>query len=223
MTLSATMTLSRPYTVREEIWNAAVHGAGIILGVVALTLLTTLSAIYANAWAVVSCAVFGASIIALYSASTLYHAIPNLAIKKVLKKWDHISIYYLIAGSYTPFTLVALHGPLGWTIFGAVWGLAIVGTILKLCLTNTSGTQAWSVGLYLAMGWMVALASRRLPALIPPVGLTLLFTGGVLYTFGIFFYVWKSRPYTHAIWHFFVLAGTLMHVLAVLFSCVLPV
>ena len=137
--------ISRPYTVKEEVLSSVVHGIGIVLGVVSLTLLVTLSAVYANVWAVVSTAVFGASIILLYTASTVYHAIPNPTIKARLKKLDHISIYYLIAGSYTPFVLVSMRGAIGWTIFGIIWGLAILGTILKLCLKNTSGTKVWSV------------------------------------------------------------------------------
>ncbi len=212
--------ISRPYTVKEEVLSSIVHGIGIVLGVVSLTLLVTLSAVYANVWAVVSTAVFGASIILLYTASTVYHAIPNPIIKTKLKKLDHISIYYLIAGSYTPFVLVSMRGAIGWTIFGIIWGLAILGTILKLCLKNTSGTKVWSVGLYLGMGWMVAFASKRLFQLLPTSGLTFLILGGLFYTLGIFFYVWKSKKYTHAIWHLFVLLGTFMHFFAVLFSCV---
>jgi hemolysin III len=213
--------ISRSYTVKEEVLSSIVHGIGIVLGVVSLTLLVTLSAVYANVWAVISTAVFGASIILLYTASTVYHAIPNPVVKTKLKKLDHISIYYLIAGSYTPFVLVSMRGAIGWTIFGIIWGLAILGTILKLCLKNTSGTKVWSVGLYLGMGWMVAFASKRLFQLLPSSGLTFLILGGLFYTLGIFFYVWKSKKYTHAIWHLFVLLGTFMHFFAVLFSCVI--
>ncbi len=158
--------------------------------------------------------------ILLYSASTLYHAITNQYAKKVLKKFDHISIYYLIAGTYTPFLLVNLRGPVGWTIFGIIWGLAIIGTIIKLA-TPTNGTKLWSIGLYLLMGWMIVFASKTLLSNINTSGLVFLILGGLFYTLGIAFYVWKSKKYTHAVWHFFVLCGTIMHFFAILFGCVL--
>ena len=158
--------------------------------------------------------------IVLYTASTVYHAVPNPEIKKRLKKFDHISIYYLIAGSYTPFLLVTMRGTTGWTVFGIVWGLALIGTFLKL-FTQGSGTKIWSIGLYLLMGWMIIFASNELFSELPTIGLIFLVLGGLFYTFGIFFYVWKSKKYTHAIWHFFVLLGTIMHFFAVLYSCVL--
>ena len=212
--------MQRAYTIKEEIWSSVVHGIGILFGIAALTVLTAMAARFGNAWSIVSSAIFGASMILLYSASTLYHAITNEYAKKILKKFDHIAIYYLIAGSYTPFLLVNLRGCVGWTIFGIIWGLAIIGTILKLCLSG-SGTKLWSIGLYLIMGWMIVFASKRLINSISTTGLVFLILGGLFYTGGIVFYVWKSRKYTHAIWHFMVLAGTIMHFFAVLFGCVL--
>ena len=185
-----------------------------------LIVLVTLAAQNGNVWVVVSTAIFGVSMVVLYTASTLYHAIPNPEIKLKLKKFDHISIYYLIAGTYTPFMLVNMRGSVGWTVFGIIWGLALIGTVLKLC-TQSSGTKAWSIGLYLLMGWLVVFASKQLAARLPDIGLTFLVLGGLFYTLGIFFYVWKSRQYTHAVWHFFVLSGTVMHFFAVLYSCVL--
>lgn len=209
-----------PYTVREEIWSSLIHGIGIALSLAGLIVLVTLAAQNGNVWVVVSTAIFGVSMVVLYTASTLYHAIPNPEIKLKLKKFDHISIYYLIAGTYTPFMLVNMRGSVGWTVFGIIWGLALVGTVLKLC-TQGSGTKAWSIGLYLLMGWLVVFASKQLAARLPDIGLTFLVLGGLFYTLGIFFYVWKSRQYTHAVWHFFVLSGTVMHFFAVLYSCVL--
>ena len=141
----------RPYTIGEEIWHCSIHGMGIILSIAGLVILAALSAIHGNAWTVVSTVIFGVTMTMLYTASTLYHAVPNQEAKKILKKFDHIAIYYLIAGTYTPFTLVTLHGALGWTIFGIIWALAILGTILKLTLGGP-GTKWWSVGLYLLMG-----------------------------------------------------------------------
>lgn len=212
--------VKRPYTVREEIWSSLIHGIGIALSLAGLIVLVTLAAQNGNVWVVVSTAIFGVSMVVLYTASTLYHAIPNPEIKLKLKKFDHISIYYLIAGTYTPFMLVNMRGSVGWTVFGIIWGLALIGTVLKQC-TQGSGTKAWSIGLYLLMGWLVVFASKQLAARLPDIGLTFLVLGGLFYTLGIFFYVWKSRQYTHAVWHFFVLSGTVMHFFAVLYSCVL--
>ena len=212
--------VKRPYTVREEIWSSLIHGIGIALSLAGLIVLVTLAAQNGNVWVVVSTAILGVSMLVLYTASTLYHAIPNPEIKLKLKKFDHISIYYLIAGTYTPFMLVNMRGSVGWTVFGIIWGLALIGTVLKLC-TQGSGTKAWSIGLYLLMGWLVVFASKQLAARLPDIGLTFLVLGGLFYTLGIFFYVWKSRQYTHAVWHFFVLSGTVMHFFAVLYSCVL--
>ena len=212
--------VKRPYTVREEIWSSLIHGIGIALSLAGLIVLVTLAAQNGNVWVVVSTAIFGVSMVVLYTASTLYHAIPNPEIKLKLKKFDHISIYYLIAGTYTPFMLVNMRGSVGWTVFGIIWGLALIGTVLKLC-TQGSGTKAWSIGLYLLMGWLVVFASKQLAARLPDIGLTFLVLGGLFYTLGIFFYVWKSRQYTHAVWHFFVLSGTVMRFFAVLYSCVL--
>ena len=212
--------VKRPYTVREEIWSSLIHGIGIALSLAGLIVLVTMAAQNGNVWVVVSTAIFGVSMVVLYTASTLYHAIPTPEIKLKLKKFDHISIYYLIAGTYTPFMLVNMRGSVGWTVFGIIWGLALIGTVLKLC-TQGSGTKAWSIGLSLLMGWLVVFASKQLAARLPDIGLTFLVLGGLFYTLGIFFYVWKSRQYTHAVWHFFVLSGTVMHFFAVLYSCVL--
>lgn len=158
--------------------------------------------------------------ILLYTASTLYHAFQNDNIKRILKKFDHIAIYYLIAGSYTPFMLVNLRGALGWTVFGIIWGLAILGTVLKLT-TSGSGTKLWSLGLYLIMGWLVVFTLKPLTAALPHLGLVFLVLGGLFYTGGVLFYMRKSQQYTHAVWHLFVLLGTIMHFFAVLYSCVL--
>ena len=210
----------RPYTIVEEICNCTIHGLGIILGIAGLVVLSAFSATRGSAWTIVSTAIFGASMIILYTTSTLYHAITNLQAKTILKKFDHIAIYYLIAGTYTPFLLVNLRGAIGWTIFGIIWGLAVLGTILKLTLSG-SGTKIWSISLYLIMGWLIVFASHKLFQTLNTTALTFLILGGLFYTLGIGFYVWKSRKYTHAIWHGFVLTGTIMHFFAVLYGCVL--
>ena len=209
----------RQYTLREEIFSSVVHGVGTVFGVAALTVLVTLSSIYGSVWGIVASAVFGASIIVMYCASTIYHAIPFPNAKKVLKKFDHISIYYLIAGTYTPFLLVPLRGTTGWIVFGIIWGAAILGTILKLVLP-VNGAKFWSIALYAGMGWAVVFVSKSLIEVLPTVSFVFLVLGGLFYTVGICFYLWKSKEFTHAIWHCFVLLGTIMHFLAILFSCI---
>lgn len=218
--MSVGMKKIHMYTRKEDILSSAFHGFGVVFSIGATAVLLVLAAIYANAWAIVSCAIFGASMITLYSASTIYHAVKSETAKIVLKKFDHISIYYLIAGTYTPFLLVNLRGALGWTMFGIIWGLALLGTVLKL-YSSGNGAKLWSVGLYLGMGWIIVFLFKPLIAVLPVSGLVFLVLGGVLYSLGVIFYVWKSRTYTHAIWHLFVLGGTVMHFFAVLYSCVL--
>ena len=212
--------LSTKYTPKEELWNCIIHGTGIGLSIAGLVLLAVFSSIYGDAWVIVSTIIFGISMTVLYTASTLYHAFRDERIKRCLKKFDHISIYYLIAGTYTPFLLVSMRGVVGWVLFGIIWGLAVLGTILKLT-TSGNGTKIWSISLYLAMGWLIVFASKSLAEAVPDLGLLFLILGGLFYTFGVLFYIWKKRKYTHAIWHFFVLAGTVMHFFAVLYSCVL--
>lgn len=207
-----------PYSKTEEIWSATIHGIGILFGVAGVSVLATLSAIYKDVWSVVGTSIFGASIILLYTASTLYHAATKEKAKRILKKFDHIAIYYLIAGSYTPFLFVNLNGALGWTIFGIIWFLAILGTVLKLCL-NSSGTKIWSISLYLGMGWLVVLVIGNLMRVMPTSGIVFLALGGLAYTLGVAFYVQKKKAFSHAIWHAFVLTGTIFHFFAVLFSC----
>lgn len=208
------------YTIVEEIWNSATHGVGILFSVAMLAVLVTLSSIYGDAWAIVSSAIFGASLILMYSASTVYHAIPFERAKKILKKFDHIAIFYLIAGSYTPFLLVAMRSTTAWVVFGIVWGLTLAGTLLKI-FVGGSGTKWWSVGLYLLMGWLVVFVSGKLFSVLPNVSIVFLILGGLFYTGGVFFYLRKTKKYFHAVWHIFVLLGSMMHFFSILFSCVI--
>lgn len=207
------------YTLKEEIISSIVHGIGVFLSIAITSVLVTLSAVYGNVWSIVSTAIFGASMMLMYMASTLYHAIPFPHAKTILKKFDHIAIYYLIAGTYTPFLLVLMRGTLGWVLFAVIWSLALLGTVLKI-VSSGSGTKIWSVSLYLGMGWLVLIASKTLFAVMSKLALVFLVLGGIFYTVGIIFYLWKSKKYTHAIWHGFVLVGTIMHFMTILFSCV---
>lgn len=212
--------IQRPYTVAEEIASCSCHGLGIILGIASLAVLTAFASITGDPWKIVSSAIFASSMIILYTTSTVYHALTNLHAKSIMKKFDHIAIYYLIAGTYTPFLLINLRGKVGWTIFSIIWGLALLGTILKLT-TSAKGTKLWSILLYLIMGWLIVFASKTLFANLNTVGLTFLTLGGIFYTLGVPFYIWKSKRFTHALWHAFVLCGTIMHFFAILFGCIL--
>ncbi len=201
------------YTLGEEIFNSVSHGVGVALACVGFGILIVLSALYGDAWAVSSSIVYSFSLFALYLASTLYHACPNRRVKGVLQVLDHCSIFLLIAGTYTPYTLITLRGALGWTLFAVVWGAAIVGVVL-----NAIDVQKYSrvsMVCYVAMGWVVVLAIRPLMASLAWNGLALLALGGVFYTVGIVFYVIR-RSYMHSIWHLFVLAGSVCHYLSIL-------
>ena len=201
------------YTLGEEIFNSVSHGVGVALACVGFGILIVLSALYGDAWAVSSSIVYSFSLFALYLASTLYHACPNRRVKGVLQVLDHCSIFLLIAGTYTPYTLITLRGVLGWTLFAVVWGAAIVGVVL-----NAIDVQKYSrisMVCYVAMGWVVVLAIRPLMASLAWNGLVLLALGGVFYTVGIVFYVIR-RSYMHSIWHLFVLAGSVCHYLSIL-------
>ena len=201
------------YTLGEEIFNSVSHGVGVALACVGFGILIVLSALYGDAWAVSSSIVYSFSLFALYLASTLYHACPNRRVKGVLQVLDHCSIFLLIAGTYTPYTLITLRGALGWSLFAVVWGAAIVGVVL-----NAIDVQKYSrisMVCYVAMGWVVVLAIRPLMASLAWNGLVLLALGGVFYTVGIVFYV-SRRSYMHSIWHLFVLAGSVCHYLSIL-------
>lgn len=203
------------YSTAEEIANSITHGIGIVLAVAGLGVLTAFAGKLGNAWHVVGCSIYAATMILLFTASTLYHAIPMPRAKSVLQVLDHSAIYLLIAGTYTPFTLVNLRGPWGWTLFGVVWGMALIGILLEV-LPGRRRTGI-SLALYVIMGWCVIAAGRTLLATVAPGGLILLILGGITYTAGIGFYAWHRLPYHHAIWHGFVLVGAMLHFLAILF------
>ena len=202
------------YSLGEELAHSITHGIGAALSIAGLVLLVTLAAIRGDAWHVVGCSMFGATLVFLYTASTLYHSITHPGAKKVLRVFDHAAIFLLIAGTYTPFTLVTLRGGWGWTLFVIVWGLALVGIIYKITATNRF--RFLSVLLYLGMGWLVLIAIKPMVTSMPRPGLILLLAGGLCYTLGVIFYAWKRLPYGHAVWHLFVLAGSICHFFAVL-------
>ncbi len=208
------------YKRGEEIANSITHGIGIVLAIGGLGVLTAFASLYGDAWHIVSCSIFGAALILLYAASTLYHAIQQPAAKSILRILDHSAILVLIAGTYTPITLVNLRGPWGWTLFGVIWGLALLGIIIEA--TSLRRFRAALIVLYLIMGWAVVAAIRPMLASIGGGGMKLLLAGGLAYTGGIVFYVWRRLPYNHAIWHLFVLAGSILHFFAILFYVIPP-
>ncbi len=200
------------YTPREELANGLTHGAGIIASTVGAIILIGLAS-EAGTTEVVAVSVFAASLILLYSASTLYHTSGNEKARSRLKVFDHCAIYVLIAGTYTPFTLVGLRGAWGWSLFGVIWGLAAAGVVFKLFFTGRF--KRVSTGIYIAMGWLIVIAAAPTVRALAPATLAWLFAGGIAYTGGTFFYHNKRIPYTHAIWHVFVLTGSVCHAIAV--------
>ncbi len=204
----------------EEVMNAVTHGIGTLLAVAGLVLLIVLAYLHGDIWHIVSFSIYGTTLVLLYLASTLYHSFTNEKVKRIFKILDHSAIYLLIAGTYTPFTLVPLHGVLGWTIFGLVWGFALIGIGLKVFFTGRF--KILSTLCYLGMGWFIVFAIKPLIDTVPALGMTWLFVGGLFYTLGSVFYLWKRLPYNHAIWHLFVLAGSISHFIAVFFY-ILPI
>ena len=213
-------TLAAPrYSLLEEIVSSAIHGMGIVLSIVGLAVLVAIATLYGDARHIVSVSVYGASLILLYTASTLYHGVPNLVAKPTLRALDHIAIYLLIAGTYTPFSLLVLKGAWSWGLFSTVWTLAILGIVVEL--TSLKRFRLAAVALYLGMGWSALAAAQPLFQHLAAGGLWLLFGGGAAYTLGVPFYLWKTLPFSHAVWHGFVLLGSVLHFFAVLFY-VLP-
>ena len=218
--LEATLERGRQklYSVGEEIAHAITHGLGVVLAIAGLTVLVARATVYGNVWHIVSCSIFGATLVTMYMASTLFHSIPLPRAKHVLRVIDHTSIYFLIAGTYTPFALVTLHGPWGWSMFGITWGLALFGAVFKIFYTGRF--EKLSLIIYLGMGWCMMVAVKPLLHALPIGGLILILAGGLSYTGGVAFYVFERMRYHHAIWHVFVLAGSVLHYFAVLFYVV---
>jgi len=206
------------YSAVEEIVNAVTHGFGILLSIVGLTVLVAFATLNGSALLVTSCAIFGATLIFAYASSTLYHAITNEKAKQIFRQFDHAAIYLLIAGTYTP-VLVLLEPSLGLTIFIIIWTTAIFGVILKFMYPHRF--KKLSVVLYLVMGWFIVGVINQLMMSMDSGGLWLMLIGGLFYSVGVIFYAWKSLPYNHAVWHLFVLAGSIFHYFMVLFYIVI--
>jgi len=203
----------KDFSLKEEIANSITHGIGLLLSIPALVMLILNAAETANPWRIVSFSIFGASMIILYLCSTLLHSITHEKVKDFFEILDHSSIYLLIAGTYTPFVLVAIRGSLGWTLFGIVWALAIIGIVFKCYYVKKYIVT--STILYVIMGWLIVMAIVPLYHAIGMTGFLFLVGGGLLYTVGSIFYVMQKIPYFHAIWHIFVLAGS-----ALMYFCV---
>ncbi|WP_119718832.1 PAQR family membrane homeostasis protein TrhA [Cognatilysobacter tabacisoli] len=206
--------MSETVSVREEVVNALTHGFGAAAALAGGAVLITLAALYGDGWQLVSAIVFGLCLLLLYIASTLYHAIQHPVAKARLKVFDHCAIYLLIAGTYTPFTLVGLRGPWGWSLFAAIWALAFAGVAFKLFYTGRF--KLLSTLFYIAMGWLVVVAIKPLLGALDAWTFGWLLAGGVFYTLGTVFYHRPSLPYAHAIWHMFVIAGSVCHYISVM-------
>ncbi|WP_339061393.1 hemolysin III family protein [Tepidibacillus marianensis] len=214
------MANTHTYTRNEEIANAITHGIGVLLSIAALVLLIVFASLKGTALHIVSFSIYGATMLILYLSSTLLHSFPEGKVKDLFEFFDHSSIYLFIAGTYTPLMLIVVKGALGWTMFGIVWGIALIGIIFKLFFVKRF--LFLSTLFYILMGWSVVFTFHPILQSIPFTGIVLLVVGGLLYTVGTIFYVWRGFPYHHAVWHLFVLGGSVTHFLTILFY-VLPI
>lgn len=213
------MTTTHTFSKIEEIANSITHGIGALLSIAALVLLVVFSATEGTLLHVISFSIFGGTMLLLYLSSTLVHSFPAGKAKDIFEIMDHSSIYLFIAGTYTPFLFIVIKGWIGWTLFGIIWGLALLGVVFKIFFCKRF--VYLSTAIYIVMGWLIVLAWKPLAASLPAGGMVLLVTGGILYTLGTIFYVWRGFKFHHAIWHLFVLCGSIAHFFAV-FLYVLP-
>jgi hemolysin III len=207
-------------TFIEELANGITHGIGLVLSVAGFLALVILSIVRGNAWHIAGCTTFGVTLVLLYTASTLYHSLRKPQLKRILKVLDHTAIYLLIAGTYTPFTLVNLRGFWGWILFTLVWSCCAFGIAWKLF--HAERFRIVSTVVYVAMGWLVLIAVKPLLASVPLAGIAWLLAGGLFYTVGVLFFALKRLPYNHAIWHVFVMGGSICHYFAVVFYVLPP-
>ncbi|WP_040949931.1 PAQR family membrane homeostasis protein TrhA [Gorillibacterium massiliense] len=209
------MANTHVYTRKEEVVNAITHGIGALLSVAALVLLIVFASLKGTAWHVVSFTIFGTTMLLLYICSTLVHSFPEGKVKDLFEIFDHSSIYLFIAGTYTPILFTQIKGPLGWTLFGIVWGIAIGGIVFKSFFVKRY--LFTSTIFYIFMGWIIVFAWKPITAVFSGPGMVFLVIGGILYTVGTIFYVWRSFPYHHGVWHLFVLGGSIMHFFAIMY------
>jgi len=203
------------FTKKEEIAHAITHGIGALLSIAALVVLIVFSSLNGDTLQVISGIVFGTTMLFMYLSSTIVHSLPEGKWKDIFQIFDHSSIYLFIAGSYTPFLLVPLRGDIGWTLFGIIWGIAIAGVIFKIFFVKKF--LVLSTLFYILMGWLIIFVWKPLTNLMHGNGITLLVIGGIFYTVGAIFYMWRSFPYHHAVWHLFVIAGSAFHFFAIFY------
>ncbi len=203
----------------EEFWNTVTHSMGIVLSIAGLAVLVVYASLNGNSWHIVSSSIYGATLVLLYSASSLYHGATSLKWKRIFLTCDYCAIYLVIAGTYTPLALVTLNGGWGWTILGIEWGMAIIGMIVKGILGDRY--RILSTLAYLVMGWMLVVAFYPLSENMALNGILLMVAGGLAYTFGVIFFLWESLPLNHVIWHIFVILGSALHYFAI-FHYVIP-
>jgi hemolysin III len=211
--------LSKDYTFSEELANSITHGVGWALAIVAMVLLVVFSSLHGDAWHIVSCSIFGAGLVLMYTNSTMYHSLTNKTAKKVFKILDHSSIFFLIAATYTAYTLTVIRGPWGWTLFGIVWGGFAFGTIMKIFFAGRF--KLLSISIYILLGWCVIIAIKPIIENLTFPGFLLLGAGGIAYSIGAIIYAKKKVKYSHAVWHVYVIIGSLFHFLSV-FLYVIP-
>jgi len=210
---------NKTQTRAEEIGNASTHALGALLSIVAITLLIVAAAKETDSLKLIASVVFGFTLFLMYLSSTLYHSITDPQLKHIFRIVDHASIYLLIAGSYTPFMLVTLRGPWGWTLFTIIWALAFAGVVFKMFFVHRF--ELLSTVIYLVMGWLAVVAIKPIYQHLPLGGIECLVAGGLCYTVGVIFYVWERLKFSHVLWHLFVLAGSIFHFFAVLFYVVM--
>ncbi|HAH22818.1 MAG TPA: hemolysin III [Prolixibacteraceae bacterium] len=200
----------------EEIVNSITHGIGALLSIVALVILIMVAANQQGTLHLISFSIYGSSLVLMYLSSTLYHSFSSPRLKNLFARFDHVSIFLLIAGTYTPILLTNLRGVLGWSLFAVVWGIALTGAVIRaIYLTRF---RKLMVAVYLLMGWLLILAGKQVYLSLPSISVTLLVLGGLAYSVGVIFYMWRTLPYGHGIWHLFVLAGSVLHFFAIYFS-----
>lgn len=212
-------TTEKPYrqlSTGEEILNSITHGIGALLSIAALIVLIIIAGRHGDIWHLVSFSIYGSTLILLYLSSTLYHSFTSPRVKNLFARFDHISIFLLIAGTYTPILLTSIRGIWGWSLFGVIWGLAIVGAVIRAIYLHRF--RKLMVAVYLLMGWMFVLAGKQIYLHLPSISLTFLIWGGIAYSVGVLFYMWRKLPYSHGIWHLFVLTGSMLHFFAIYYS-----